>query len=80
MGLYIKTDPIIWSGETDDGNAVAALAECGWDEERRRHELTLAISEEGRDFVRALLEDLIARAREEKEKQRSNASSKGGDL
>jgi hypothetical protein len=53
---YIETDPIVWNAETDDGDAVTMLASYGWNEDRIRQELTLALSEEGRDLVRVLLE------------------------
>ncbi len=77
---YVETDPIMWSTETDDGNALALLEGFGWDNERVRQELTLAISEEGHDFVRALLEDLISRARQDWEGKASDRSLQEGNL
>ena len=74
---HIETDPIFWSAETDEGNAVSILAQHGWDEDRVRQELTLAISEEGEDLVRILLEDLITRAREESGEDTERSSEEG---
>ena len=57
----------------------AGIAQRGWDEERVRQELTLAISEEGANFMRTLLEDLITRARKEwKSKQTNRSLEEGG--
>ncbi len=61
----IEIGPITWGRERGDEKAFYALHRCGWDPQRIRSELTIALAHRGNAFVRGLLRDLVLQARSE---------------